>query len=110
MVDRVIGVVFYSQVIDHIKTLDTTRPTTIVEAQEYNVVNSSQYVDVISFNKYYGWYTDGGNLDVVTENVLTAANGWHDRFDKPVMMMEYGADTMEGLHIVMKRFPLFSNG
>lgn len=89
---------YFRKVIEHIRILDPTRPTTIVEAQNVNVVNSSEFVDIVSFNRYNAWYSNEGNLDVVIEKVVNEATAWHNKFNKPVMMQEYGADTLEGLH------------
>lgn len=60
----------------------------------------SEYVDIVSFNRYNGWYTNGGNLDVIPSNVISEATAWHEKFNKPVIMQEYGGDTLEGLHTV----------
>ncbi|XP_066140211.1 beta-glucuronidase isoform X2 [Euwallacea fornicatus] len=89
---------YFREVIEHIKTLDVTRPTTIVEAQSVNLVESSQFVDIISFNRYNAWYSNEGNLDVVLSKVVNEATAWHNKFNKPVIMQEYGADTLAGLH------------
>nr|CAH7731210.1 unnamed protein product [Callosobruchus chinensis] len=89
---------YFKKVIDHIKSLDVSRPTTIVEAQNVNVVESSYYVDIISFNRYNGWYQNEGNLDIVASEVVKEAKAWHEKFKKPVIMQEYGGDTLEGLH------------
>lgn len=37
---------------------------------------------------------------MITQNVITEATNWHSKHQKPVLMSEYGADTIEGLHIV----------
>lgn len=57
-------------------------------------------MDIISFNHYYGWYTYPGRIDMITQEVIKIAKNWHNTFKKPVLMSEYGADTVEGLHIV----------
>lgn len=31
---------------------------------------------------------------------MKEATSWHKKFDKPVIMQEYGGDTLEGLHFV----------
>lgn len=58
-------------------------------------------MDIISFNHYYAWYSDGGNLDIIADSVISYANVWHEKFNKPVIMQEYGADALEGLHFVI---------
>lgn len=37
---------------------------------------------------------------MIKQNLIDEANAWHAKHNKPVLMSEYGADTMEGLHIV----------
>lgn len=59
-----------------------------------------QHLDIISFNRYNAWYQNGGSLDMITKNVVNEATAWFEKYNKPVLMSEYGADTMEGLHIV----------
>ena len=50
----------------------------------------SDYVDVISFNQYVGWY-DGRNdkIDKVS---------WQIEYDKPTIISELGGDAVAGLH------------
>jgi len=61
-----------------------------------------QHLDVIGFNRYNGWYSNTGRTDTICNNVITEATSWHHKYKKPVMMMEYGADTLAGLHLVCK--------
>lgn len=57
-------------------------------------------MDIICFNRYNGWYQNPGRLDMITEKVINEATEWHEKYNKPVIMMEYGADTIVGLHVV----------
>lgn len=59
-----------------------------------------QYLDVISFNRYNGWYSNPGKLNMITKRIIEEAQAWHDKYKKPVLISEYGADTMPGLHEV----------
>lgn len=59
-----------------------------------------EFLDIICFNKYDGWYVYTGQLDVIESEVIKAAEAWRKKHNKPVMITEYGADTAEGLHIV----------
>lgn len=52
--------------------------------------------DVICLNRYYGWYDFGGELSQA-EEALREEMEWWDALGKPVMMTEYGADTVAGL-------------
>jgi beta-glucuronidase len=57
-------------------------------------------MDVISFNRYNAWYVNSGRTDTITQNVKEEALNWHEKYNKPVLMTEYGGDTMAGLHSV----------
>lgn len=57
-------------------------------------------MDIISFNRYNGWYSNTGRLDMITDHLVEEAVAWHKKYNRPVLMSEYGADTVEGLHIV----------
>lgn len=37
---------------------------------------------------------------MITNRVVDEAIAWHEKHHKPVLMSEYGADTVEGLHFV----------
>lgn len=37
---------------------------------------------------------------MITGRVVDEATAWHTKHNKPVLMSEYGADTIEGLHLV----------
>ncbi|XP_076275935.1 beta-glucuronidase-like [Rhynchophorus ferrugineus] len=89
---------YFQEVIEHMKSLDATRPVTAAIAQPYNVDNIGQYLDIIGFNRYEAWYDNTGDLDGITERIVIEAQEWHNKYNKPVMVTEYGADTLEGLH------------
>lgn len=38
---------------------------------------------------------------MIDTEVETEAEAWHKKYNKPVLMSEYGADTMPGLHEVL---------
>jgi beta-glucuronidase len=56
--------------------------------------------DVLCINRYYGWYTYTGDLAQAEEVLETELRTWQDRFKKPIIMSEYGVDTLAGLHSV----------
>jgi len=56
--------------------------------------------DVLSINRYYGWYVFTGDLATAEQYLETDLRGWVQAFGKPIMMSEYGADTMPGQHSV----------
>jgi len=52
--------------------------------------NMNEYVDVISFNQYIGWYRN-----TVEETNLMK---WEILYDKPVMISEFGGGALQGMH------------
>jgi beta-glucuronidase len=77
------------------------RPVTIVihlmATPDTNKV--SDLVDVLALNRYYGWYVQGGQLEVAKANLRAELTGWtRVQPGKPVMFTEYGADTIAGFH------------
>lgn len=56
-------------------------------------------VDVISLNRYYAWYVDHGDLTKGEVGLRQELLEWQKKFpNKPILMTEYGADTLPGLH------------
>ncbi|XP_017753618.1 PREDICTED: beta-glucuronidase [Eufriesea mexicana] len=89
---------YFKQVAHHTKALDPTRPVTIAIARAVQEDKAGEYLDVISFNRYNAWYNNPGRLDTITSRVIGEAEAWHRKYNKPVLMSEYGADTIPGLH------------
>lgn len=89
---------YFKQIAHHAKALDPTRPVTIALARGVQEDEAGQYLDVISFNRYNAWYNNAGRVDMITGRVQGEAEAWHRKYNKPVLMSEYGADTMPGLH------------
>jgi beta-glucuronidase len=58
---------------------------------------SAKLSDVICLNRYYGWYSYGGDLDAAEEGLTRELESWQ-KLGKPLMFTEYGADTVMGLH------------
>ncbi|MGT2887093.1 beta-glucuronidase [Streptococcus didelphis] len=56
-------------------------------------------VDVICLNRYYGWYLEHGDLDKAKIGLKKELLDWQALYpDKPILITEYGADTLPGLH------------
>lgn len=64
---------------------------------------------MISFNRYNGWYANAGSTVQIAHNVIEEATNWYRLHSKPVLMSEYGADTIAGLHLVSKHFTVHIN-
>lgn len=89
---------YFKSVIEHVRSLDSTRPVTFVCNQDYNTDVAVQYVDIILVNRYYGWYSDVGHTELIQLQLENNLRNWHRTFNKPVIVSEYGADTVAGFH------------
>ncbi|KAK5641520.1 hypothetical protein RI129_010067 [Pyrocoelia pectoralis] len=91
---------YFGEVAKHIKGLDKSRPITIAIARGVNEDRAGVHLDIISFNRYNAWYQYSGRLDMIIGNIVDEATAWHRKYNKPVLVSEYGADTMPGLHLL----------
>jgi len=88
---------FFGKLRSHAKQLDPSRPVTIA-----SVHSPADYtfdvVDVICVNRYYGWYTQPGRLDVAANKLSDELDQIHQKHRKPIIVSEFGADSIAGLH------------
>jgi len=87
---------FLGKLAKHARTLDPTRLISmameVTGASNYHNIlhdNMSDYVDVVSFNQYIGWYRDVNDAAKMT---------WEIPYDKPVIISEFGGGAKYGLH------------
>ncbi|MBQ8659149.1 MAG: beta-glucuronidase [Clostridia bacterium] len=75
-------------------------PVTLVEPSLGYAHNScvAKFSDVICVNRYLGWYTNHGDLTVIEEKLTKDLTDFYEKYKKPVILSEFGADTIEGLH------------
>ena len=77
--------------------LDPTRPATLVAVMgapmEWLALG-----DVICLNRYWGWYVQPGNLEAGRAMLDKELEAVHARVPKPVILTEFGADTLSGNH------------
>ncbi len=82
--------------------LDPSRPVGFVNVMlapaDKDVV--ADLFDIVMLNRYYGWYVDTGDLPAAERALEAELNAWAGKLGKPVIMTEYGADTIAGLHSV----------
>jgi len=95
---------YFRPLVELAKELDPQkRPVTIVNIMMATPDKDkvAELVDVICLNRYYGWYAFGGDFATAKALLSKELKGWVERCpDKPIMMTEYGADTIAGLHDV----------
>jgi beta-glucuronidase len=87
---------FLRSLIDHTRSLDPSRlVSAALETHQEGAVSVvsdpiGDLLDIVAFNQYRGWY--GGTLDDAPQA------RWEIRFDKPVIVSEFGGDALQGLH------------
>ena len=91
---------YFKPLFDLAKECDPQRrPCTIVSVQMANYQEDCtiRLSDVCCLNRYYGWYSCGGDLEAAEEMLREELTFW-DSLGKPFMFTEYGADTVSGLN------------
>lgn len=91
------SVKFFKEAFDFVRTL-TALPLMIVENVTAEVNLVAQFADIIGINRYHGWYTDFSDLSVIDSQIKHSIHSYLDKFHKPVMLTEFGADTISGMH------------
>ncbi len=94
---RPAAVPFFKRLAQQARRLDPSRPITLASylgaAEE-----SFKFLDVVCVNRYMGWYSEPGDLDLAIPRLSKDLDAIHRKFKKPVLMTEFGADAMPGSH------------
>ena len=81
------------------RDLDATRPICFANVAtappDADVV--TDLFDLICVNRYYGWYADTGDLRAAERHLEEELRAWA-RHGKPIIVTEFGADALPGLH------------
>ena len=87
---------FLGSLAQYARTLDNTRLISmameVTSASNYHnrlQDNMHQYVDIVAFNQYVGWYRDVNDAPKMT---------WEVPYDKPVIVSEFGGGAKYGFH------------
>ena len=91
---------YFAPILAETKRLDPSRPVTSVNIMFNNQEEDSiaDLQDVICLNRYWGWYVAGGDLTAAEQGLEADIKAWAKKYNKPIIITEYGADTMPGLH------------
>jgi beta-glucuronidase len=83
------------------RELDQSRPVGFVNVMlaPAGQCQVSQFADVIMLNRYYGWYVNPGDLAAAERGLEAELNAWA-KDGKPIIITEYGADTVAGIHSI----------
>jgi beta-glucuronidase len=90
---------YFSPLFQAARSADPTRPVGFVNMMfaQPNDCKVTELADVIMINRYYGWYMEPGDLVAAEHGWEHELLGWAE-LDKPILVTEYGADAMPGLH------------
>jgi beta-glucuronidase len=88
---------FFRTLYDLAKSLDPTRPVTVVSSKGV-LEESFEFCDLLCLNRYYGWYTEVGQIEQGSAKLSVELDAMYEKFHKPLIMTEFGADTISGWH------------
>ncbi len=88
---------FFEVLYQQAKSLDATRPVTLVSFLGVNE-QSFEFCDLICLNRYLGWYSQSGNLEEALLLLSAELDMLYEKFGKPVILTEFGADALPGHH------------
>jgi beta-glucuronidase len=91
------GKKFLDALLAHTRSLDATRLVTLVTVMG-GPEDWMEHCDVICMNRYWGWYVMGGELGRAAAALEAELDAVWAKWQKPVIMTEFGADTMAGMH------------
>ena len=96
---------YFEPLVSLTRHLDPTRPVTFANqgAARFDEDKIVDLFDVVCLNRYFGWYSETGNLALAEQRLEEELRSWADTHDKPIIMTEYGVDTLAGLHATMPR-------
>ena len=88
---------FFAQLYQAAKTLDPTRPVTLVSFMGAEEA-AFEFCDLVCLNRYLGWYSQSGDLDQALPLLSAELDALHAQFGKPIILTEFGADALPGGH------------
>ncbi|MGN6871689.1 MAG: beta-glucuronidase [Solirubrobacteraceae bacterium] len=91
---------YFAPLVAETRRLDPSRPVAFanVPGADADKDMITDLFDVIMLNRYYGWYVAAGDLAAAERELEADLRAWAARYDKPMIITEYGADTLSGLH------------
>ena len=93
------GKKYWGDIINYTRSLDGSRPITVPNCTRAGVDDPVfEFCDVISINRYYGWYEYPGKIEFAINILGKEMDVIYNKYKKPMMMTEFGVDTVSGLH------------
>lgn len=100
--DTEAAVEFFTPVFEAARLSDPTRPVGFVNVMlaPPDRCRLTALADVVMINRYFGWYVEHGDLDRAEQSLEAELRAWAAMHGKPILVTEYGADTIAGLHSI----------
>lgn len=57
-------------------------------------------MDILTLNRYSSWYSDSGHLDLIQYQMYNELEAFVKKYNKPILITEYGAGALSGFHSV----------
>ncbi len=90
---------FLGNLVDLAHELDKTRPAVLV-GMVGGPLNWLDLSDIVCVNRYWGWYTQPGQPEAGARLLAQELDGIRAALHKPVLITEFGADTIAGMHSI----------
>ncbi|HEU5088622.1 MAG TPA: glycoside hydrolase family 2 TIM barrel-domain containing protein, partial [Roseiflexaceae bacterium] len=91
------GKAFLETLLQRARELDPTRLVTLATVMS-GPTSWMEQCDVVCLNRYWGWYVLGGQLQQARAGLERELDATWEMWHKPIIMTEFGADTMPGMH------------
>lgn len=88
---------FFRDLYDLTRSLDATRPATVISYVGMRE-EAFEFCDVLGLNRYYGWYSESGRIEAGCAKLSEELDALYERYHKPLILTEFGADTVAGHH------------
>lgn len=90
---------YWKEIFEYARSLDSSRLLTVPNCTRAGLEDPVfEFSDVLSINRYYGWYEHPGQLEFAAERISKEMDELFNKYNKPVLFTEFGADTLPGEH------------
>ncbi len=90
---------YWKSLFSHARQQDNSRPMTIANVLSVGSDDPVfEFTDIICINRYYGWYQEPGQIDRALMSLKAELDYIGRKYGKPILVSEFGADTISGLH------------
>lgn len=90
---------YFPELVRCAKQIDVSRPVTmVVNTGQPDHERIAHLFDLLMLNTYPSWYTKCGRYEEIGDLLRPFLEGYYAKYKKPILIAEFGADTIPGLH------------